>query len=321
MRSPHLHTAWGAYAWRGRQVAYRREAVETPDGDELILDHLDALEADPAAPRLLVIHGLEASSLAPASLGLVRAAREQGWNATALNFRSCAVDPANRRRILLNNRPRLYHSGETGDLDFVVALLRARHPDQPLLAAAYSLGANVLQKWLGEAPRAGVVVAAAAVSCPYDPERGEAHLGRTTLGRLYTQRFLFMLRRKARLFCARFPDAPADLAAALRARTFREFDDAVTAPLHGFRDALDYYRRASALGFVGRIDVPTLALVAEDDPFVAPGVIPDARAASSAAVSWVVTPGGGHCGFVQGPPWATTSWSDAAVARYLAAHL
>ncbi len=141
MPGAHAQTIWGSLTRSRSLVRFRREAVETPDGDELLLDHVDGPEA---APRVILLHGLEGSSYSVYLQGLASEIARRGWTATALNFRSCARDPADFRRMLPNRRPRLYHSGETSDLDFVVRRLAARPGRAPLFAIGVSLGGNVL---------------------------------------------------------------------------------------------------------------------------------------------------------------------------------
>src|SRR5258705_9026890 len=147
---PHLQTIWGR-VWRPRRmVSLRREVVETPDGDELVLDHLDARREDPL--HFVLLHGLEGSSSSVYIQGVLSVIARHGHAATAVNFRSCARDPKSVRRMLPNRRPRFYHSGETGDFDFVVRMLGSRHPGRRILGFGASLGGNVLLKWLGENP-------------------------------------------------------------------------------------------------------------------------------------------------------------------------
>jgi predicted alpha/beta-fold hydrolase len=290
-------------------VVFRREVLGTPDGDELVLDHVDG----PAgSPRVLVLHGLEGSSYSVYSQGLLEAAARRGWRGTVLNFRSCARDPADISRMLPNRRPRLYHSGETGDFDFVARTLSMREPEAALVAVGVSLGGNVLLKWLGENPQQRLVAAAAALSTPYDLAASDRFL-ETFLGRLYVGNFLATLKAKALEIARRFPEAGAklDLERALRARSFWEFDDAANAPLHGFAGADDYYRRSSSLGFLPRISTPTLCLSAEDDPFLPPEALARARAAAPSAVEFRVTARGGHIGWVAGPwPWRPEYWAE-----------
>ncbi len=269
-------------------MSFVREALETPDGDELLLDHV---EGPAGSPRLLALHGLEGSSYSVYVQGFLATAARRGWRGTALNFRSCARDPARLSRMLPNRRPRLYHSGETTDADFVIGTLARREPGAPLFAVGASLGGNVLLKWLGEHPHQTAVAAAVAVSTPYDLGAGSRHL-ETPIGGFYVRGFLRTLKPKAFLVAARFPEAAAliDRERVARSRTFRDFDDAATGPLHGFAGAED--------SFLSRIQTPTLCLSAEDDPFLPASVLPRVRAAASPAVTLVTTPRGGHVGFV-----------------------
>jgi hypothetical protein len=219
--------------------------------------------------------------------------------------------------MLPNRRPRFYHSGETGDFDFLVRTLSARHPDRKFVAFGASLGGNVLLKWLGENPGQTLVSAAAAVSVPYDLGAGASHLETTRPGRFYVSRFLSTLRKKATR-----PDIAEliDVAPVLRARTFREFDECATGPLHGFTGADDYYTRSSSIHFLGHITTPTLALNAEDDPFLPPSVLPRAKEAASEYVDFRTTPSGGHVGFIGGDaPWRCEYWAEELVAQWLIA--
>ncbi len=202
---PHFQTAWGRATRSRRQVPMVREALATPDGDTLLLDHL---EGPASSPRLLVVHGLEGSSHSVYVQGLLALARRRGWRGTALNFRSCARDPRDLDRMLVNERPRLYHSGETTDFDLVVSTLAAREPDVPLVAVGVSLGGNVVLKWLGENPGQERVAAAAAISTPYDLAAGSRHL-ETRIGSFYVEHFLKTLRPKALDVVRRFPEAAA----------------------------------------------------------------------------------------------------------------
>jgi uncharacterized protein len=314
---PHLQTVWGRLFRSRRRVALRRESLETPDGDELLLDHA----AGPAeGPRLLVLHGLEGSSHSVYVQGLMEEAVRRGFRAVALNFRSCARDPRDLSRMLPNRRPRLYHSGETADLDFVVRTLSAREPDSKIAVVGVSLGGNVLLKWLGERAGEAGVVAAASLSAPFDLAESAAHL-ESFVGRLYVGSFLATLKRKTRETAQRFPEAARkiDVARALAARSFREFDDAANAPLHGFAGADDYYRRSSSQAYLSRIAVPTLCLSSEDDPFLPSRAVFRAQAAASPQVEFRVTPKGGHIGFVSGAvPWRPGYWAERYAVEWLA---
>jgi predicted alpha/beta-fold hydrolase len=245
--------------------------------------------------------------------------RRRGLAATVMNFRSCARDPQNNRRMLPNRRPRFYHSGETGDLDFVVRLLASREPGTALLAFGASLGGNQVLKWLGENPAQTFVAAAATVSVPYDLAAGARHL-ETAIGRFYVARFVDTLSKKVERVIAKFPETATsvDLAAVRRARTFREFDDAATAPLHGFRDAEDYWARSSSIFFLPKITTPTLCISAEDDPFLPPEVLERARAVASPSIEFLITKHGGHVGFIAGTvPWRSVYWAEERAVEWL----
>ena len=307
---PHLQTVWGNFTRPRDLVAFRREWLPTPDGDELALDHVDAVAG---APRVVVLHGLEGSSYSVYVQGLLALARDAGLAGTALNFRSCAREPGRIERWIPNRTPRLYHSGETEDLGLVVSELRRREPATPILAIGISLGGNVLLKWLGENPGQRTITAAVAISVPYDLAAGARHLeGRVS--RLYLQHFLPTLIAKSENMLQRHPELASrglDLEAVRAARTFHEFDGAATAPVHGFASAEDYYARSSSIGFVRSIDTPTLCLSAEDDPFLPSEVACAFRAAAPPAVEVHLTRHGGHVGFVAGRrPDRAESWAE-----------
>jgi len=305
--NPHAQTLWGRLVRPGPLVSWRREIIDLPDGDELVLD----LAAGESAPlfHAVLLHGLEGSSDSAYIHGVASRLVRAGGTATAVNFRSCARP---------NRRPRFYHSGETGDFDFVVRTLATRAPHLPLVAFGASLGGNVLLKWLGEHPGQRLILAAATISVPYDLAAGARHL-ETGVRRLYVYRFLRTLKAKTRELVRRFPEAASIVALddAMRARTFREFDDAATAPLHGFKDAADYYARSSSIGYLARIDTPVLCVNSLDDPFLPGDVLERARSVASPSVEFAITRSGGHVGFVAGPPWRPAFWAEETIARWL----
>ncbi|HEY2829994.1 MAG TPA: hypothetical protein VGJ88_07730, partial [Thermoanaerobaculia bacterium] len=274
LRNAHAQTVFGRIVRPRRLVELERETIETPDGDELVLDHL---EGDEKA-RFILMHGLEGSSNSVYMQGLLSAIARRGMSATAINFRSCARDPKHLSRMLPNRRPRFYHSGETGDFDFVAGTLDKRRggaeahrregaeahrreggsdsattrlrASAPLFAIGSSLGGNALLKWLGEHPGQTTIAAAATISVPYDLGAGATYLEQSWAGRLYVNRFLVTLKEKVKAVVQKFPEADIDLDRVMRSRTFREIDDSATAPLHGFRDADDYYTRSSSIHFL-----------------------------------------------------------------------
>jgi len=289
-------------------VPFRRERVATPDGDFVDLDWLDAPTA-PGAPLLLVLHGLEGSGRSHYVRGLLALARAAGWAAVALNFRSCSGEP--------NQLPRFYHSGDTDDLDLVVSMLAGRDPYARIGAVGISLGGNVLLKWLGEhghdAPKQ--VRAVVGISTPFDLERCARALDRGVAKLTYTASFMRSFRQKVRDKAHAFPGF-VDVAAVMRARTFAEYDRAVTAPLHGFADEVDYWRRSSCLPYLARVRRPVLLISARDDPFVPPDALPDPASLPPGVVA-EFSERGGHVGFWEGPPWRPRAWAERRALAFL----
>ncbi len=312
---PHLQTLWGAVTRGHSRVRLNREVLPLPDGDLLYLDHL---EGPPESPRVLLLHGLEGSSNSVYIQGLLVLLARKGFRATALNFRTCARDPGKWRRWIPNLRPRMYHSGETTDFDFTVRSLNAREPHTPLFAIGVSLGGNVLLKWLGEHGSQTAVSGAVTLSVPYDLAAGARHM-ENPVGRVYIANFLRTLRPKVAWLVSRFPQTRdvLNLERINRARSFYAFDDAATAPLHGFLSADDYYEKSSSLSFLPEITTPTLCISSEDDPFVPAEALFRARSVVPPTVTFVVTPSGGHTGFVSGWPWRIQFWAEEMAVRWL----
>lgn len=262
-----------------------------------------------------MLHGLEGTVHSHYVGGLLRVAHARGWGADMLIFRGCGDEP--------NRAPRFYHSGETSDLAFAVDRILSEHPHADLVMCGVSLGGNVLLKWLGE--RAETlperVRAAVAVSVPFDLERGSRYISHG-FSRVYERHFLRTLRRKAQEKLGRYPGL-FDSVALSSARTLYEFDDAVTAPVHGFRDAHDYYTRSSSLHFLAHIRRPTLLLSARDDPFL-PAIVLDQVvhiAANNSCLTLEFTDGGGHVGFVHGSPWRPLYYAEYRTGEFLSSHL
>jgi uncharacterized protein len=309
----HLRTLWGKFMRRRPQVATTVERWTTPDDDVLLVHRL---HGSPDRPRLVLLHGLEGSPNSHYARGLLARAQALGWSAAAIVFRTCGGE--------MNRTRRFYHSGETSDLDLVVRRLTSELPGTPIVLAGFSLGGNVLLKWLGErgtdVPPS--VCAAAAVSVPFDLARGSRYINRG-FSRVYERHFLRTLVRKTTAKRHRFPDiAPKASLATLR--TMWDFDDAVTAPVHGFRDATDYYERSSSLRWLHRIRVPTLLLSAADDPFLPPEVLGEARAAAheNEFLHCEFVAQGGHVGFIAGNlPWRPLYWAEWRVSEFLSAHV
>ena len=317
-RGPHCQTLWQALLRQRPRPPLRRERLELPDGDFLDLDWgiataRTAPDAAPATPIVLILHGLEGSARSVYARGLLNALQACGWRAAVLHFRGCSGTP--------NRLARSYHSGETGDLDFVVRLLRARHPQAPLAAVGFSLGGNVLLKWLGEQGAGAPLAAAVAVSVPFQLDLAAARLTQG-VSRLYQWKLLRSLRQGLRRKFARTGSdagaAPIDLQRLGQLRCFRDFDHHVTARLHGFDSAEHYYRVSSSRQYLPRIAIPTLILHASDDPFMTAAAIPRADEIS-ATTRLELQAYGGHVGFVAGRwPWAPVYWLEQRIPHYLA---
>jgi predicted alpha/beta-fold hydrolase len=290
--SGHLQTIYPALGIPRPRVAYRRERWDAPDGDFVDVDFVDGA---PGTPFVVLFHGLEGSSQSHYAQALMAAVAARGWWGAVPHFRGCSGEP--------NRAPRFYHSGDAGEIDWIVRTLRARHPGL-LYAAGVSLGGNALLRWLGEAGHgADIVEAACAVSAPLDLARGGESLS-SGLNMLYTRMFLQTLKPKCLTKLERFPGL-FDRARLLAARNLYEFDNVVTAPLHGYRDTDDYWDRASAKHVLQDITVRTLVLNARNDPFL-PGIHLPRRAAPSVTLDYPAH--GGHVGFAVGGPPGRLDW-------------
>ncbi|MBS0509934.1 MAG: hydrolase [Proteobacteria bacterium] len=300
----HLQTIW-PLARKGALPAYRRERWDTPDGDFIDLDWAPGGRDD--APLVVLFHGLEGSSRSHYARTLMRAASERGWRGVVPHFRGCSGTP--------NRLARAYHSGDSDEIDWILRRLRCIAGDAPLFAAGVSLGGNALLKWLGEggAQAGSLLQAAAAVCPPLDLTISGHALGRG-FNRLYTLHFLDTLKRKALAKCERHPGL-FDAQRIRRARNLYEFDDAYTAPVHGFAGADDYWRRASSKPWLGAITCPTLLLNAANDSFVPPAALPAADELSP-AMAFERSAEGGHVGFLVGPWPGNQDWLAARLMKH-----
>ena len=296
-------------------VTYRRERWDTPDGDFIDLDWADAPSAASdqrsagSAPLVVLFHGLEGSSRSHYALALMAALRGRGMRGVVAHFRGCSGE--------LNRLPRAYHSGDSAEVDWILRRLRAQNPTAPQFATGISLGGNALLKWLGESGDAatGVIDAAAAVSAPLDLMASGEALGQG-FNLLYARNFLQTLTVKSLAKLERFPGL-YDAGAVRASRTLREFDDLVTAPLHGFRNTDDYWTRASSKPGLMNIRVPTLVINARNDPFLPAHALPR-RDEVSASVALEQPGEGGHVGFVGGALPGNYDWLPLRLLHFLA---
>ena len=313
LRNRQAQTIFPTLPWAYRpRPALRRETLDLPDGDATAVDWVRDSEDFPGgSPLLVILHGLESSSNSPYARMMMQAATEQQWRCCVLHFRDCG-DYRNRL-------PRRYHAGETNDVRFFLSTLRARNYDGPILAAGYSLGGNVLLKYLGESGHDTPLSAAAAVCVPLDLYQCAEALN-NGFSKIY-QRYLLKNMKKS--VARKFDPSTAafDWERAMNASTFADFDDAVTAPLHGFAGMNDYYDRCSSAQFLKDIRKPTLIVNSIDDPFMTPDVIPH-RDRLSDSVALEITNAGGHVGFINGgTPWRPRYYLPGRLVRYFAQHL
>ena len=299
----HLQTLFPPVFRNRTPPLLQRERIELEDGDFLDID----CTAAQSGPLVLLLHGLEGSIRSHYVAGLLHALSSGGFQAAVLYFRGCSGEP--------NRLARSYHSGETGDVDRVLRYLAGHPARRPLYVVGVSLGGNVLLKWLGENPDQSLVARAIAVSVPFELNAAALRLERG-FSRVYQAYLLRKLRRATRSK-ARHHALPLEVSQLRQLRTFRAFDDKVTAPLHGFAGVDDYYRKCSSRAFIGRISTPTLVLHAEDDPFMTADAIP-APEELGPGVRLEICRSGGHAGFVSGNwPWNPHYWLDERVCEFL----
>ncbi len=295
----HLQTIW-PYLLRRPVVGFRRERVDTPDGDFWDFDWTLPSAAPSGAPLVVLLHGLEGSSASHYARALMAALTARGWHGVVPHFRGCSGEP--------NRMPRAYHSGDHEEARAMLRAIRARvAPETIVYAVGVSVGGSVLLNWLGRAGRdaARVIAAAAAVSTPLDLTTAGIAIGQG-LNRIYTRNFLSTLKPKSLAMARRFPGL-LDATRIRRGRTMYAFDDAVTAVLHGFAGASDYWRRASCKPWLAGVAVPTLVLNARNDPFVPAGSLPG-PADVGPNVLLDQPDEGGHVGFLSGPFPGNLEW-------------
>jgi predicted alpha/beta-fold hydrolase len=301
----HAQTIWPLLI-KGPLPDYRRERWETPDGDFIDLDRIDGT---PDAPCLVLFHGLEGSSRSHYARRLMHAVRRRRWHGVVVHFRGCSGEA--------NRLPRAYHSGDSAEIDWVLRRLHSTgYP--ALFAAGVSLGGNALLKWaaeLGETP-GWPVAAIAAVSVPLDLAAANQALS-SGFNLVYARHFLRSLIPAAQEKNRRFPGR-FDIQRALTARSLRDFDDAVTAPLHGFAGADDYYARSSAGPLLKDIRLPTLLLHAANDPFLPLTAVPR-QAELPSCINLDLHAEGGHVGFVHGRLPGAVDWMPDRLIRHFAA--
>ncbi|HJU22666.1 MAG TPA: alpha/beta fold hydrolase [Casimicrobiaceae bacterium] len=301
----HAQTIW-PFRLPRPHVALRRERMETPDGDFWDVDWLDA-PAPAHAPLVVLFHGLEGGSASHYARALLALLAQRRWRGVVPHFRGCGGTA--------NRLPRAYHSGDYAEVGAMIDAIRARTGTSRIHAVGVSLGGSALLNWLGrmgsDASRA--ITAAAAVSAPIDLMAAGLAIDRG-VNRIYAKHFLATLKPKSLAIAARFPGL-LDARRIRRVRTMYEFDDIVTAPLHGFKGTIDYWTRASSKPWLSAIGVPTLVLNARNDPFIPASSLPATRDVSR-DVALEQPRGGGHAGFATGPFPGNVGWLPQRLLHY-----
>lgn len=312
LHNPHLQTLYPALLRKKHGLNRQRERLLTPDGDFLDLDW----HGDDKRIIVILLHGLSGSSQSGYILGLQHSLKQQGLSSVALNFRGCSGEP--------NRLARCYHSGETEDIHFVYQTLQQRYPQAAFAAVGFSIGGNVLLKWLGEQGNKLNLFAAVAICVPLILADCATKLDHG-FSRVYRHQLLKELKdhiehKKHHLESIGRTDEAnklRQLGDLSTIRSFWQYDDRVVAPLHGFRDVHDYYGRSSSRQFLPAIQIPTLLIQAEDDPFMPKTVLPEASELPPQVMMEIYT-GGGHVGFVSGHRFCGIDyWLDTRIPAFL----
>ncbi|MEI7431149.1 MAG: hydrolase [Betaproteobacteria bacterium] len=293
-----------------RPLNYWRERWETPDNDFIDLDWNEAPypeHGENHTPLVVLFHGLEGSSNSHYAITLMLALSTVGWSGVVVHFRGCSGVP--------NRLPRAYHSGDSDEIDWILRRFKQNHPNRSLFVVGVSLGGNALLKWLGEreASATSLISAAAAISAPIDLTACGHNLGHG-FNRVYTRHFLQTLKPNSATMLKRFPGL-FDPRLLHEAKSLYEFDNVITAPLHGFKNTDDYWRRASSKPWLNCIGVPTLVLNAQNDPFLPHSALPRTDQVSS-CVTLDFPREGGHVGFVSGSFPGQLDWLPQRLLHY-----
>lgn len=318
LKNPHAQTLWGPLLRRKPNLSRWRERITLKDGDFIDLDWAGTTRG----PIVMILHGLSGSSESIYALGLQCALSKQGIRSFAMNFRGCSGEP--------NKLPRLYHSGDTADADEVLNIMKTRYPNTPIAVVGYSLGGNVLLKWLGEAgaeQNSSKFAAAVAVSVPFKLSVSSARMN-LGLSKYYRNHMLNALKQGITEKKLRYQREKSHshhqtleiLGNTSQHVTFRDFDEHVVAPLHGFESADDYYEKSSSFSYLKQITTQTLIIHSLDDPITLPEAVPTSSDVSN-SISLEISEHGGHVGFVAGQLNRPIYWLEQRIPEFLGPYL
>lgn len=310
LRNAHLQTIWPVLLRQHElKSKLERERIELPDGDFIDIDWINK---DKEGPMVLILHGFEGSINSHYARGILNVINDGGLRAAFMYFRGCSGEP--------NRLTRGYHSGETHDVAFVTKVLGERKENKQMVAVGYSLGGNILLKWMGETGRKNPLLAAVAISVPFELHKAADRIQKG-FSRFYQWYLLRCVQDRLTQKFQSIKPSPDNLDSITTAGNIRDFDNAYTAPLHGFQDADDYYSTTSSRRYLRTIKVPTLILHAKDDPFMTEDVIPSPEELSPSVIL-EVTEGGGHVGFVSGKyPWRPEYWLEQRIPDFLGRYI
>lgn len=310
--NPHLQTLLPRLVRRRVLLQPHWQRLELPDGDFVDLAWSEDPQLARDKPRVVLFHGLEGNFYSPYGHGLLNAWREQGWLGVVMHFRGCSGVP--------NRKQRIYHSGETEDARFFLRWLRDSFGEVPTAAVGVSLGGNMLAYYLAQQGNDSLLQAAVVVSAPLMLEPCSLRMEQG-FSRVYQHYLLGQLKQNATRKLLHYPGTlPLDLSQLSKLRRIREFDDAITSRVHGFSDAVDYYRRCSALPLLPQITTPLLIIHAKDDPFMTDAVIPDLSSLPP-NIEYQLTQCGGHVGFVGGTLKKPQMWLEQRIPAWLSPFL
>lgn len=303
----HLQTLWGPLVRKQIKNKIRKERFELSDGDFIDL----FWTSNNSGPIILFLHGLEGSYNSHYMPGIFNITNNIGWRGLLLHFRGCSGVP--------NRLARGYHEGDTGDLAQVVQNIRQMEPHTPIAAVGYSLGGNVLLKWLGETGKSNPLCASVAVSPTFDlhiaTDQLEKGFSRIYQKSLVAQLVQYIKKKSNKI------DFPIDVSSIDDIKNFHQFDEQITAPLHGFKNRDEYYNKSSCRQYIKDINVPTLIIHSEDDPFSSLDAIPGEDEISPSTIL-EISKNGGHVGFITGRfPLKANYWLEKRIPEFLSSHI
>lgn len=308
-KSGHFNTVYRTL-FQNIDIKYDRKRLETVDGDFMDLDFSRV-----GSTRItIIIHGLEGSSDSNYVKSLTKVLNAHQTDVVAINLRGCSGEP---NRLLSS-----YHSGKTDDLKEIIQYIEKAYTYENIHLAGFSLGGNIILKYLGENgfEVASKITSAVAISVPCDLKGSSEVLGNFS-NTVYMQRFLISLKKKSLYKLKQFPDAFLNKAAIEKVKNFYDFDNLYTAPAHGFKNAFDYWEKSSSNQFIPNIKVPTLLISSYDDPFLSKSCFPLEAAKNNDYFSLEATKYGGHVGFNSTPTEPDGFWLENRMAAFLQDHI